>query len=270
MLTEKTSKLLIGIGIFLIIVGGIVFGWNAISFDLSQTADGNRIGLFGDFIGGIVGSIWALAGVILFYVALQSQKTDILINQQALKQQIKEFELQRVELAETRKVFELQSETLRIQQFESTFFNMINIQFDIVSSTQISKMQGKIAYRHYYQSLGARCHMEKEQEVLKGVKETEDHLIASYEPYFTHLKEMMLFVDSRSDLNSFKYMNIIRSILSHHEVLVLFYYALEDRIYKSIFEKYGFFDGLNINDLFLTTHRKFYKEKAYLRSQSKS
>lgn len=68
-----------------------------------------------------------LAGVILLYVALDEQRKDIKINQNALIKQIEEFELQRVELSETREIFKEQSITLKIQRFENTFFQLINL-----------------------------------------------------------------------------------------------------------------------------------------------
>lgn len=108
-----------------------------ILFDSKVNAE--KVAQFGDFIGGIVGSLWSLAGVILFYVALTEQRKDIEINRETLKaqvtalnQQIEEFELQREELTETRKVFQEQSETLKIQRFENTFFQLLSLHHELV------------------------------------------------------------------------------------------------------------------------------------------
>tara|TARA_R110001583_G_scaffold22614_3_gene84677 strand:+ start:1704 stop:2675 length:972 start_codon:yes stop_codon:yes gene_type:complete len=143
MLTEKNSKRLLWLGLGLFIAGIILFLWNE---SLSQKNDLNseKVAQFGDFIGGIIGSIWSLAGVILFYVALTEQRQDIKINRktleaqvEALNQQIKEFELQREELGETRKVFKEQSETLKIQRFENTLFQLINLHHEIIDKLQV-------------------------------------------------------------------------------------------------------------------------------------
>lgn len=116
----------------------------SILFDSKVNAE--KIAQFGDFIGGIVGSLWSLAGVILFYVALTEQRKDIEINRDTLKaqvsalnQQIEEFELQRTELSETRKVFEEQSETLKIQRFENTFFQLLSLHHELVDKLNFSK-----------------------------------------------------------------------------------------------------------------------------------
>lgn len=77
----------------------------------SADIDFGKTGQVGDFIGGLVGSIWALVGVILFYRTLTLQRD-------ALEMQREELALQREELRKTREVFNL-------QMFENTFFNML-------------------------------------------------------------------------------------------------------------------------------------------------
>jgi len=131
---EKTSLRLITIGMVIIGVAIILFIWCDYSFSLSSKINSEKFGQLGDFIGGIAGSIWALAGVLLFYTALTEQRKDIKTNQKALENQIealnnqvKEFELQRKELESSRKVYEQQNKTLKIQQFDSNFYSLLNI-----------------------------------------------------------------------------------------------------------------------------------------------
>ena len=139
--TEKTSKILMYFGIILFSLGIVLFLWGNIDFDKSKQIDATKFGQFGDFVGGLIGSLWAFAGVILFYVALTEQREDIKTNRKvlntqvnALKQQIKEFELQREELELTREVFIEQSTTLKLQQFESTYFNSLNLLNNIIQN----------------------------------------------------------------------------------------------------------------------------------------
>ena len=136
-LSERSSFYLILIGIVLIFFGIIIFLWNDFNFSIDKKISSEKFGAFGDFIGGIVGSLWALAGVILFYVALKEQRKDFTTNRkvlnaqsETLKQQIKEFELQRKELTETREIF-------KIQKFETSFFNLLKFHNDVVNSLVI-------------------------------------------------------------------------------------------------------------------------------------
>lgn|GEM_PF-6166311 len=80
--------------------------------------DEQLTGVVGDFIGGIVGTIFSFAGVILFFLALRLQS--------------KELSLQLKELKDTREVFS-------IQQFENTFFNLLKNQNEIRLSTELKE-----------------------------------------------------------------------------------------------------------------------------------
>lgn len=144
-LTEKNSKLLLWIGLSLFLLGIVFFIWKE-SFTISDKLNSEKAAHFGDFIGGIVGSLWSLAGVILFYIALKEQRVDIKTNREtleaqvkALKLQIKEFQLQRTELSETRKVFEEQSKTLKIQRFENTFFQLLSLHHELVDKLNFNR-----------------------------------------------------------------------------------------------------------------------------------
>jgi hypothetical protein len=110
--TERTSKNLIWIGVLLIIIGLISFKIGERIFDYNSEIKADKIGQLGDFFGGVIGSIWTLAGVILFYVALNKQvealddqKRSTIVAIDSLKVQSKELQLQRTELQETRKEF---------------------------------------------------------------------------------------------------------------------------------------------------------------------
>lgn len=91
--------------------------WGTIKFELIKELyldPGNRegvLGQFGEFIGGIVGSLWALAGVFLFFATLTYQK--------------REFELQRFELHKTQKIFQQQN-------FSTLYISFIQKHNDII------------------------------------------------------------------------------------------------------------------------------------------
>tara|TARA_R110002050_G_scaffold201841_1_gene336963 strand:- start:13901 stop:14803 length:903 start_codon:yes stop_codon:yes gene_type:complete len=132
-LSLRFAKNLINAGIIVIAIS-LVLLLPFRSYFSASPVDNELIGQFGDFIGGIAGSLWALAGVIMFYVALHEQRKDFETNREILSAQLDEFKLQQVELAETRKVFKEQSETLRIQRFENSFFSMINTLNELINT----------------------------------------------------------------------------------------------------------------------------------------
>ncbi|MEJ8802458.1 putative phage abortive infection protein [Pontibacter sp. H249] len=108
------------IGYALILAGAIILVWGTIKFNLLHElyADpgdraGGVFGEYGEFIGGIVGSLWALAGVFLFFATLTYQK--------------REFQLQRHELHKTQKIFQQ-------QHFSTLFISFVNKQNDIIDA----------------------------------------------------------------------------------------------------------------------------------------
>jgi hypothetical protein len=133
---EKKSvseKWAIGITIF----GGVIF-FIALVWYLSSTyfeffakLDPDLAAKAGDFLGGIVGSLWALAGVLLVYSALQAQRRDFRINLESLKNQIQEYK-------EQKEVLEEQSETMRIQRFENGFYQLLSYHHNIGNSVSLS------------------------------------------------------------------------------------------------------------------------------------
>lgn len=96
----------------------IIGAWYYTYYKLNDLEPTER-GTFGDMFGSVnaLFSGLALAGIIL----------TILL-------QRKELKLQREELQDTRAEFETQNETLKLQRFENTFFNLLNQQHQIVNA----------------------------------------------------------------------------------------------------------------------------------------
>jgi hypothetical protein len=111
----------------------LVFGWKE-GLSIDVPINDGKFGTFGDFFGGVLGSVWSLCGVILFYLALMEQRKDFKTNNEALVQQIealkvqtKEFSLQRSEMELTREVSREQSKTLQRQRLDTTYFSLIDL-----------------------------------------------------------------------------------------------------------------------------------------------
>jgi hypothetical protein len=159
--TEKLGKFLLLTGTLLLLFAIAIFFWNDFNFSIKDKIQADKVGQFGDFVGGLIGSIWALAGVVLFYVALTEQRKDFKTNRkvlntqiEALKLQLNEFELQRLELSETREIF-------KIQKFETSFFNLLKFHSEITNSLTIKVEKRK-------SSSGGK--EEKEVAIFDGIK----------------------------------------------------------------------------------------------------
>lgn len=103
------------LGIGLIVLAVFIYnicGTYVISRDLTPE-DMAQTGQIGDFMGGVIGSIWALAGVLLYFSALRLQQ--------------QEMKSQREEMASNQKLLDQ-------QLFETTFFNLLKAQENIRNS----------------------------------------------------------------------------------------------------------------------------------------
>ncbi|NMR34756.1 hypothetical protein HIO71_11115 [Chryseobacterium aquaticum] len=182
--------------------------------------------------------------------------------------------LQRQELKETRDEFIKQNETLINQKFENTFFNLINNHHQIVSdmrSKEYTMKQGQKFYT-YFEGRAVFEHM------FSILLNNLDDDISTYDikyldfyrkfgykfiHYVKNLYQIIKLVDE-NDFNvvdhekqKLKYISIIWSQLSDHEIALLFYHTSYDngqKNFKTLIEKHSLFK--DINELFILNEIK--------------
>lgn len=217
--------------------------------------------------------------------------------------QRKELKLQREELANTRKEFEIQNETLKTQRFENTFFNLLNLHHQIVNSMDITyykmkekangmtglvvnfneekesvKLAGRDVFKYRYEIL--------ENEMKEDPNAYEMRYLSHYERsqtdfghYFRNLYRMIKLVDSTSFFYEdssvseneifqmkYRYISIIRSQLSDYELLWLFYNCISPNgreKFKPLIEKYSILKNLPKKFLVSQVHLGFYRTNAF-------
>ena len=118
---ENKAVLLIWVGIVAIIVSVFLFVYKQELF-IFGSIQAEKFGMSGDFVGGLIGSLWALAGVLLFYTALKYQKNELKLQREQLIVQQKELHEQTIQ-------FSNQNETLQKQRFEKTLFDLFLLGF---------------------------------------------------------------------------------------------------------------------------------------------
>ncbi|MDX5423482.1 MAG: hypothetical protein LPK07_04665 [Hymenobacteraceae bacterium] len=162
-------------GYALIVAGAIVLIWGTIKFNLiyelyldPAERRGGTFGEYGEFIGGIVGSLWALAGVFLFFATLTYQK--------------REFELQRIELHKTQKIFQQQNfSTLYI-----SFINKHNDIIDALTAYDINESEWRgTNFFVFFQEKVMTSYVQKVRGLAPHQK-TENTLLTIFRDYFTY------------------------------------------------------------------------------------
>ena len=80
------------------IIGLGVLIWFAVvlwqNFELHGKFLPQATGVTGDFIGGVVGTMWSLTGILLFYLAIAYQRDDLRNNRRAIQMQTRELGIQ--------------------------------------------------------------------------------------------------------------------------------------------------------------------------------
>lgn len=162
-------------GYVLIVAGIVILVFGTVKFNLMQAAmqehtaqSGTLFGEYGEFIGGIVGSLWALAGVFLFFATLTYQK--------------KEFELQRFELHKTQKIFQQQN-------FSTLYISFLNKHNDIINALtayDINKSpRTGSSFFAFFQEKVLSSYLEKVRD-LEPADKTEEKLWQLFREYFTY------------------------------------------------------------------------------------
>jgi hypothetical protein len=217
------------LGYGVIIVGAlfIVLGFFLFRFvgDASAThsVEMERYGQFGEFIGGVVGSFWALAGVLLFFANLTYQK--------------KEFEQQRVELEKTHKIF-------KQQDFSSLFLNFIS-QHNTLMNSLIVYGENDVEWK------GSNFFVLFRQKVMEGYNER----ISQFDQNVMNEAFLeKLFFESFADQFAY-YQNELEPYLKNLKVLFdMVYKYRSETLDKSEYYSYILKSTLSLNELFLIYH----------------
>lgn len=252
--------------VWIFIILGTFIGLYGIAIFLT----GNDLHLdgLGEFFSGSVGSLWGLAGLFLIYIAFLGQKL------QLIKQQ-EELVLNRNELQATRIELKIQNETLRRQQFENSFFQLLKFHNGIVDTIEITTTEENLIFsgRSAFKVLFTRF-SENYLEYLNGNKfETVNLINVAYLDffkenqqfighYFRSLYNIVKFVHLSGIPESDKkiYTNLIRSQLSTYELLLLFYNCLSEintRFYDWV-EHYSLLKAVSIKELIDVNHLTLY------------
>lgn len=226
-----------------------------------------KAGTIGDTLSGVFTSLAFICAI--FTVALQRKELSL---------QRKELEQTRIELENQKKEFQIQNQTLKRQQFENTFFNMLSLHEDIIKSIEFLSYSGvsctgrksfKAKYtwvNSEYITLKTKLSNTNNEKDI-AICYMKDKELSIFEHYFRHLYTIVKLVDRNQNLNledKKEYIHILSSGMSNYELILLFYYVLARNYdFKCLIEKYNMFKDINRNLLAKETHYSLYNKDAY-------
>ena len=197
-----------------------------------------------------------------------------------------ELELQRDELAETRKEFIKENDTLKRQRFENTFFNMLQLQQHITeniyfsyrdTTLNLTELHGReVFYKSFEEivhrsSSGRQYHGMRGLIAAEGIIEYENNNTPTYyDHYFRHLYRIFKYIDESDLINNedrYEYACTVRAQLSRYELIWLYYNSLSSfgrERFKPLVEKYALLNNIR-EDLLVegSDIRQDYNESAF-------
>lgn len=240
---------LITIGIIALIVGGLTVIFYRQQFGGLLSGEHAQWAEFGDYVGGVVGSIFAFFGLIALLLTLWIQSRELRVSS--------------AELRRSAEALSEQNKAIQLQSFENRFFNMVSLHHEIVNGIDL-RVKGEVT------SSGRDCLRVFYERLLKDLKPAlrgdslnyKDGLVSGYAKfyekhahelghYFRNFYRILKFIEESDVPRKSEYSGIIRAQLSNPELALLFYNGITvrgDRL-KPLAEKYALFENLEPNQL---------------------
>ena len=227
------------------LLGSVAFYLFQFGGDLATSH--SRWGEFGDYLGGILNPIFALLGLLalLFVILLQSCE---------LRNSTRELATSALALKE-------QSASLKLQNFERTFFEMVRLHHDIVKDLDVvrsdqSRTIGRDCFGVFFRELRSRHGKANRNFTGQGqLAVVENAYLDFYQHnqhevghYFRNLHRILKFVDDSEVMNKTEYAGILRAQLSSYELALLFYNVLHPVgvKLKPLVERYAMLENLDL------------------------
>ncbi|MBW8524273.1 putative phage abortive infection protein [Chryseobacterium chendengshani] len=257
------------------------------NYNYAKSLSCDQQGIFGDMFGASNAFFTGLSftGVIIA----------ILLQRQELKLQRNELELTREEMKLTRNEFETQNETLTKQQFENTFFQMLNMfnhnvenqsytslnstytkkgVFDFFTNTVNVKMRSiseDVLKIDHFNRGGHNKEVDNQvisltrKEVVHAIRDGHIWYGNMFYSYFLTLYTILKLIEKSEIKEKDLYASIIRSQLNISELITIFYKCIvnqENDEFNLMIKKYSILENLGISNFtneFLRKELQTYK-----------
>jgi hypothetical protein len=271
--------------IALLVSAGVLISYFVI-FSGSLSTSQDRWGQFGDYVGGVLNPLFALLAFTALLYTIYLQK--------------RELGLSRVELRRSSNALEMQADKQRRQQFESTFFHLLELHNEIVREMRIVDpdaanvgKRGRVCFESHLE-LFQDCYGQIEREIenadaeriideayrraFKGIKRRKEEggTITGFQHhighYFRNLFTIVSFIDSTKSVDPKamddpkQFTNIVRAQLSSYELALLFYNCLAAwgrEKFKPLVEKYALLENMDSSLLREARHKQLYEPSAF-------
>ncbi|CAD0220328.1 putative phage abortive infection protein [Chryseobacterium sp. JV274] len=247
-------------------------------------------GLFGDMFGASNALFTGLSfvGVIIA----------ILLQRQELQLQRNELELTRKEMEQTRDEFVTQNYTLKLQQFENTFFQMLKMLNDIVKRQKYYERDQffggeevfDIIFKNYYSAkhnyVATKLELDdleafydetrvksefknlSKTEILTIYRESSQLMDKKLIPYFSHINSMLKLLSDSEIKNKEVYSSILKSQLNDSELRFIFFKCVTGDVWNEFSTNIQKFGILNRETLLELVEKQLVEDLKLLQNKT--
>ena len=191
-------------GIFIIAMSFYISHFNHISDDPQKWS------YFGDYIGGIMGPSLSFISLIGVIYSLRQQQDQLEMQKNELELQRTELQLQREEMELQRREQERQTEessrrnfNLELQQFDSTFFRMLEQQTEIRQNLTFNSMAGRNAVKEIISTINTIFSSSRNYNGGRLYFENPIEKIPELKPYLSDPEQRKSLYKNRSDRSQY-------------------------------------------------------------------
>ena len=266
-LSKHLGKILLAFVVVAIIFGSIAILLYRSTFPGPIIAEHEAWGVFGDFIGGLLNPIFALFAFFALLITIHIQS--------------KELAFSAEQLEKSAKALTDQNKALQLQNFESTFFQMVRLHNDIVNGMHFhdlgvgpNELRSRDCFKEYYRMFHIHydhaLSQAKVQDPLTIIEEAYEAFFqerqADVGHYFRNLYTVIKFVDQSAMENQKRYTSIVRAQLSSYELALLFYnclWRIGRKKFKELIEEYELLENMDLALLANPGQLSLYEKGAY-------
>ena len=256
--------------------------------------DKEQRGTFGDQFGAVNALFSGLAFAGLIYTIIL-QRHDLKLQRRDLLYQRRELELTRKEMEDQTAEFEKQNETLKIQRFENTFFNMLSQFQEVVNSLSVRYVKfnttyeliGRDTFKATFKEVTVLVDIPKDNQSHRSYRGMADTIKAVglngycksdiptyFDHYFRLLYRILKFVKDTPLIteidDEYEYTSMLRAVLSRYELVWLYYNGLSEygvEKLKPLIERYAMLKNLRDDLLVDGVDVGSYAESAYRKTR---
>lgn len=257
---KDASSLLISLR-YLAIFGAIftvlMLGLYFYKFNGPLTEDSALWGQFGDFIGGVLNPTFGFLALIALLATFELQ--------------VRELRISAKELKNSADALLKQNETLRLQSFEATFFQLLHFNNECVSSMEVTQysLKGRACISHYLQwfETDFEGNPAIDLDVLNRSYDSfyrENQAVLGH--YFRFLYHIFKFLKQSEGIDKNFYANLVRAQLSSAELTLIFYNCLSrwgNEKFKPLVEEFALLKTLPNDNAITNQILNYYSPAAF-------